>query len=215
MGQRHQIFLFTKDENGNTVGTGIHHQWLFGFTAVMKAEVVMAYAKKALKDKYHPFVYPNYFHKAKDCLLALYQINLETGFFNTSASHLNYLPTDTTETEAVKNPRVMDNNDGITVFDFRNPKQPMYCMVNISTYDTEYAGVHNLPSWVPCTTGEYLRAYYPQAEYDKLNEKDKKQFDKAQAKSEKLYVMGQAELAELFPAVFVGQEKARRVKAGM
>ena len=214
MGQRHQVYIFYKDEEGKTVGRGFHHQWLFGYWAVKKVEVVMAYAKKALKDKYHPLRggWSRNSEGALDCLIALYQLNMETGGFNSSVSKLNYDKTDTAEQECVADPRQADNNDGITVYDFRNPKEPAYCMVNIHSQERDWKSVARLTTRTPCTTEEYLRAYYP--DITALNDKDKKAFEKVFKASEKLMLMGQSDLAELFPKVFTAQETARKAVRG-
>ena len=41
MGQRQQIFIFIKNDKGETIGRAFHHQWLYGYWAGKKAEVVM------------------------------------------------------------------------------------------------------------------------------------------------------------------------------
>jgi len=210
MGQRHQIYVFVKNDEGKTVGACIHHQWLYGMTAGRKALEVLAYAKKAVKDKYHPFSGGREGRGLENCLLALYQLDMKTGGFNSSASHMNYLPTDTAEAECVLDPRQGDNNDGITVFDFTDKKHLGYCMVNIreKTDDKSDHSVRQLNPWSPCTAEEYVRAYYPQKALDKMGVNDRKEFEKLFQTSERAWLIGTAELARLFPAVFNKQAVA-------
>ena len=52
-----------------------------------------------------------------------------------------------------------DNNDGISIIDTIERK---YCLMNISTYDMEYACVNRLKSLIPSSAEDYVHAYYPE-----------------------------------------------------
>ena len=211
MGQRHQVYLFLRDDKGYLVKRAFHHQWLYGYSAGIKVIEVMKYAKKAFKSKYHPWSNCSGQKESENsiqCLMALYRLDIESGDYSGSISSLNNFPGDKIEENCVADPRECYNNDGITVFDFRDPKKPMYCMVNIRDFNPEWNGISSLTSWTVHTIGEYVRAYYPQEKIDnELSKQDKKKIEKVFKESEKLLMMGNFELEQLFPKVFLERKK--------
>jgi hypothetical protein len=167
MGQRHQIYMAVKERKGfdkkagKTIRSGIHHQWLFGKGASFKVAEVMEYQKKAVEFDYHPLNGTGIWNgdEPTECLHALYLLDGEGGF-SSSVSRLGEW-----EKKQCERPDTGDNNDGITIYDFRDPKNPKYCMMNIGDQvlnDEDYRGsVSTLPSLEPVSAEDYVRAYYP------------------------------------------------------
>lgn len=213
MGQRHQVYLFLKDDKGKTHGVAIHHQWLFGANAGLRTTQFMEFQKRSKGDKYNPInqVYFGGLYKSTESLKAFYTINPEHGFVSTSVSYIGDGPQDAWEKECVIDPRKGDNNDGITVYDFTDLKKPTYCMVNIERCKEKHEGsVCFLKSFKACSIEEYVRAYDPigGTEYQKKNHdakwfyKNEKEIQPILRRAKKFHVMEQARLEELFPVMF-------------
>jgi hypothetical protein len=171
MGQRHQIYLhgarqpnpkaaaqyarasapdapFKRWENYRVSSTGViglHHQWLYGHTAVQLLKQALEYAKR-LEGEYHVFQPEGHVGSPTAALTALYSLDVRTGYYHT-VSELDY--------GEVENPDRGDNNDGITIIDLTDPKRPGYCFVNLR--GSELDGV---PAYAPLTAHQYLRHYY-------------------------------------------------------
>jgi hypothetical protein len=158
MGQRHQVYIFVADDHGVPHGCMVHHQWLYGRTAGIQVIRMMKCQKKAAKEKYHPFTClpTDWIDETRDALKAIYSLIPEVGYFH----NITTLE-DKWEKECMENPKKGDNNDGITIYDFTNPKVPTYCMMNIHEQDKKSSSVHALPLLTPCSVEEYIRAYYP------------------------------------------------------
>lgn len=230
MGQRHQIYMLTRERTGfdkkagKTIKSGIHHQWLFGKGASMKVAEVMEYQKKAVEFDYHPLNGTGIWNgdEPTECLHALYLLDGEGGF-STSVSRLGDW-----EKKQCERPDIGDNNDGITIYDFRDPKNPKYCMMNIGNQvldDEDYRGsVSTLPSLTPVSAEEYVRAYYPEegTKYQKENY-DKKTWAKIQTQVRRIIkrtspftVMTLAECKKLFPKMYREAEELEILeKAGV
>ncbi len=216
MGQRHQIYVFITDKDKKkVVGTGIHHQWLYGHTAGLQTVRVMEYHKAAEGENYHPLKEMTYrgIQAATDCLKALYQVIPETGYYTDSVHWLDNEPNGDYVTKCVKDPRFGDNNDGITVFDFTDPKKPTYCMMNIGKPikgGELHADACDLPSMEPVSVEAYVRAYYPVggSKYQKENHDAKwfagneKQIAPILERAKGFKVMTKARAKQLFPAMY-------------
>jgi len=153
MGQRHQIYV-ALPAAGSGYGSnrserviGIHHQWLYGHTAVHMAKRFLTFVDRARETdgRWHPIV--SGFQSPMNILRAIYSSDPDIGYYH-----------DVHDLEGeLGDPRLGDNNDGITVFDLRalpEKRGPIsYCFVSF--------GHKGLPELVPISARSYCRAYYP------------------------------------------------------
>jgi hypothetical protein len=218
MGQRHQVYLFLKDDAGKTHGTGIHHQWLYGANAGLRTTQFMEFQKKSNGDKYNAInkVYFGGLHVTTEAMQAFYMVNWEHGFVSTSAHFIGEAPQDKWEKQCVIDPRHGDNNDGITVYDFTDLKKPTYCMVNIAACKENHEGsVCFLKPFKACSVEEYIRAYdpiggteYQRKEWDAAKfAKNEKDILPILKRASKFHIMKQARLEEIFPVMFGAKPK--------
>ncbi len=151
MGQRHQIYVVLPNnhpdrQKGKGI-IGIHHQWLYGHTAVRLAERLLKFVLVA-KGEYNPWC--SAIRRAEDMLSACYSCDPDEGYYHDVHILEHGEPQD---------PRKGDNNDGITVFDLRRLTGKRgsirYCFSSF--------GHNGLPELTPLSAREYVRAYYPEA----------------------------------------------------
>ena len=113
MGQRHQIYVklprkfFNKDNVNNRESKviGIHHQWLWGRTALQMLINFLTFCFKA--DQYNNFTTARE-EEALSLLNALYSLDVQNGSFNETC---------TLEDGECEDPLKGDNNNGITIID--------------------------------------------------------------------------------------------------
>ena len=216
MGQRHQVYVFVKDEKGIVRGAGLYHQWLFGRTAGLQAIRMMEYFKEAKKESYHPLMGGDGFGLPilNKFLENFYSIIQETGYYSTEGSALD---TANGWEDGVRDPRIINNDDGVTVFDFTDPKNPTYCMMNIHEQDRDS---DSLPKWTPVSAERYIRAYYPVGGTAYQKERwSAKQFEKNEEELANIFkrvpahkLMTKERVRELFPVVFAKKPKVKVVK---
>ena len=152
MGQRHQTYLITRNDDKRVV-LPYHNQWLYGRSAVFNAAKVLQTAKKyTSKDQY------NYRRLEENQLgefwraVQMMQDNSggEKGSIGMTFFHY----------EGIDFPIMKDfidrgdNNDGITIIDIDNLK---YCFMAFSGIEAD----KQIPNYAPVDAHTYLDAYYP------------------------------------------------------
>lgn len=236
MGQRHQIYAaFRPGNKGKFAVVGAHHQWLYGRTAVQQASRVMQlmsglFSKgredRADYDHYNPFWTKQTAHRTLD---SLYSFIPEDGYY--SGVVLFYGDQDNGET---KDPRRGDNNDGITVFDFRDMSNLGYCFMRLpNDGDTT---ISKATGGVPMSAREYMSLYYSlrdgmalgqYEEYILKHAESKRQKAKAWRwikdnraecrnmlrKFNKWRVMSEADCLKIFPAMFAPPVEVAEMEA--
>jgi hypothetical protein len=170
MGQRHQVYLAYReyDQAGSSRDfrvIGLHHQWLYGYTAVRQARRMMQFITRV--EKYdNPFDEdgartPARTGRSEDLpsefLCWHYRMMPEFGYL--SSDVYPFTGPRGESAGQCKDPRKGDNNDGITVYDFRNPKAPTYCFLSICGLDAN--GETGIADLEPIPGAVYLDAYYP------------------------------------------------------
>lgn len=211
MGQRHQVYLRLPAVNlgkGNpnnepTKVIGLHHQWLYGQTAIKLLRNALRFIKN--QAEYGPLSASHNRCYAQQTLNALYSLNAESGYFH--GVH-------TLDAEC-NDPRRGDNNDGITIIDCAGD-QVRYCFWSLG--DT--GGEIRLKTGKPYSAEEYVRSYYPRFETETKNARgeDTAEFH-AETKAilaeiSSVEVLDLATVKEIFPAMFPAKKKSRRgVKA--
>jgi hypothetical protein len=158
MGQRHQIYVALSKKHpdvqkGEKRVIGIHSQWLYGHTAARLCErflkfIIMGKSQRADHcGDYSPFVCGD--GNETEVLKSIYGCDPANGYFQKLYNLEDGEPED---------PRLGDNNDGITVFDLRrltgNRGRIGYCFVSF--------GHKGLPEMKPLSARQYVRAYYPE-----------------------------------------------------
>ena len=118
MGQRHQIYLRTKEKyyneknpnNKKAKTFAIHHQWLYGHTAIRLLNNYLNFMDRDLNKKFNSYDDPD---SAFEILKKCYSFDHTVGY-----SSDVYDITD----ECADDPRKGDNNNGITIIDFEDGK---------------------------------------------------------------------------------------------
>lgn len=150
MGQRHQVWVRTKHrytEERRIIG--IHHQWLFGETAIILLRNLLKFHQKNLISQFgSPRVFQSKYDE-QEALVAVYSIDLSIGYFH----HVDEL----CEPES---PQYYDNNDGITIVDL-SLKKPKYCLMAINGLVCFDSQAYKVQDFVPLSAQEYLSLYYP------------------------------------------------------
>lgn len=194
---------------GNSTYTviALHHQWLYGQSAVVNVKNMLDITRDSDNVYHNPFaknfvmysidefieklmmmvqVQPNPLHPRGIGIERMHFLNTEC--IDTDGKYKG-------EWDMRKDCTLGDNNDGITIIDTISRK---YCMMNIFTYDVsdeldeDYTGIYNLPSMSPCSAMEYVEAYYP-------NEEDNKVVCNLLSETE---VLSLAEVSKLFKKSF-------------
>jgi hypothetical protein len=242
MGQRHQIFIHTlngakviakdqkkkldkerKEEFGgnDTTVLAYHHQWLYGFSAVIQALHVLEFNRDG--NEYHtPFKdggirYGGMFSRddvdawvnSVTGLLSLFNhpLHREFGTGRIGMERLHYLNKD--EPNMRENFDNGDNNDGITIIDTVSGK---YCFMVINSYQCEDNG---RKAYEILSAVEYVRDFYYPVDPEKWSDYDKERFPAKKmdaeikrrkaifAKLEKAYkgfpVLTEEELVKIWP----------------
>lgn len=165
MGQRHQIYVripaiaYKQADNPNNrpeKTIGIHHQWLYGRTALKLLKNFLTWID-AHEDPENGHVFgdnPRYWthHEAQLVLNACYSVNVSEGYYH----NVHTLGAE------CEDPTRGDNNDGITIIDLTQGK-PKYCFMSIGHLDGEgwYSGGEGSPNFTPFTAEDYVTYYYP------------------------------------------------------
>jgi len=195
MGQRHQIYVkipkvyYNKNNPNNRPSKviGIHHQWLFGATAMRMLERLFKFISNTT-IKYCE-LFDSSAERAAQILATLYSVDHDKGYY-----HGNCVLEDG-ETD---NPCLGDNNNGITIIDYSKLTRDFtgdvkdaikYCFMSIdhleclgkSLITDKYIaedGEFEVESFVPISAEEWARLHYP--DYHKLvnQSKERKQLRK-------------------------------------
>lgn len=178
MGQRHQIYLrlpaqnYGKD-NPNTCGektVGIHHQWLYGKTALKLLKNYLTFMSVADKDDGKNSFARKY--DAMERLAACYSVIPSEGYFHRVHTDL--------EAEC-DDPRLGDNNDGITIIDI-SKDEIKYCFMSICGIEAE--NYKKCPKFKPLTAEQYVTFYYPEWRSGFARDRDGNRVDAPEHKAE-------------------------------
>src|SRR3990167_6421268 len=149
MGQRHQAYLrlpavYYNENNSNNHGeltVGIHHQWLYGYSAVWALYRFL----KWLKQDETNIKYLEY--SAKGAFAAAYSFDHELGYYHNVH--------DLTDGET-DNPLLGDNNNGITLVDFGDKVEPKYCFMSVGYLECLADGVAQPKLYEPMSVSDWL-----------------------------------------------------------
>lgn len=213
MGQRHQYIvafpeLFYNQGNVNNKPAEariIHHQWLYGMGAISAlGRVVTLIANSDTGEKDHLFGRgPRGTRLAghgEAAITAAISVDPAAGYFH--EAHCYDKPV--TPPQAVE-PRMLDNNDGVTVLQFEaGQDKPLVCFASPGHLEGEhYAPTDGLGPWSPA---EYLSMYYSIEQVAKFDKKDQ-QFiaTTLQYIAEHTRPMSEEQLQALLPMLRGGQ----------
>lgn len=193
MGQRHQIFIkvnnplklkrvYANDTDKKLArkmfGSGkhtilaIHHQWLYGRSAVFNIKHILNLTEN-INEYNNPFSDNYSFDSLGEYINEVMMLlQVQTNPLHprgVGIERMTFLNSDCIDENGKYDSgwdmrldfRMGDNNDGISIIDTIERK---YCLMNISTYDMEYADVHRLKSLIPSSAEDYVHAYYPEQE---------------------------------------------------
>jgi hypothetical protein len=215
MGQRHQVYIrlpkkYYDEQNPNNHPAkvvGIHHQWLYGRTALRLLGNLLEFHTKSAETTYdnESRFLAGYGDEA-EMLAAIYSCDVREGYFHRT-SVLD-------EAEAV-NPFMGANNDGITVIDFtdaegKSKSRPTYCFASLGATEGKVslkAGTY--------TAEQYVLSYYPKfiderrnGNIDDITEECRALIERIDSRAD---VMSDADLVRIFPA-FKGKIKRRAAR---
>jgi hypothetical protein len=188
MGQRHQIFVrvnnplhtdkYISDEDkkkarkifgrGKTTIIALHHQWLYGASAVVMIKNIMdaTLSNKEVSNKTfdkNPYLTRDLDGWIEEVMMMFQTVTNPKFPRGIGVERMHFL--NEMEPDMRTDCTGGDNNDGITIIDAIERK---YCMMNIFPQykdDEEYDGIYTLPSMQPVSGREYVKAYYPDAEH--------------------------------------------------
>lgn len=156
MGQRHQVYLrlpkvYYNPRNCNNkpaTTIGLHHQWLYGQTALILLNNFMMFWENTKDNKYSPLVKWDE-SEVQTILNSLYSVDHTRGYYH-RVHVLN--------AECCSDPRLGDNNDGITIIDLTDEK-PRYSFMAICGLEGENRAA--VKDFTPLSAHEYVSSYYP------------------------------------------------------
>jgi hypothetical protein len=171
MGQRHQIYVrlpkkfYNKGNQNNREETtiGIHHQWLYGSTALRQLSNLLTFVKN--QTEYSPLGDKGGVGEAMDALVAIYSVDIQHGYFHAVCP----LWGDEEDGESkvgtpgdeCSDPTKGDNNNGITVIDLSG-KEPKYCFMSVGHLECLAEGQdENYTNFKPMSAEDYLLLHYP------------------------------------------------------
>ena len=152
MGQRHQIYLrlpaMYAEDNPNHKPirvVGIHHQWLWGQTAMKLLVNFLTFLKKS-ENQYSG-------RDVLEILQCAYAIHPETGYFHGICPEL--------DKDEVENPLNTDNNNGVTIIDLTG-KKPKYCFMSLHHLECldDDVDAEKVPNLEPFDVETYIGLHY-------------------------------------------------------
>lgn len=163
MGQRHQVFMksYVSYEDTPEKLSGIHHQWLYGATAIRSLRNLLEYEINADKN-YKLSSEKMYLDKTKveDILNFSYSFNPKHGYVS-NTTNLNKL-VEENGFEKSMHPAYQDNNDGQTFIDFTSGDKPKYCYTfdRDTTMEDNQENEYEVKMWEPIAAVNYFKFYY-------------------------------------------------------
>lgn len=188
MGQRHQAYLrlpavYYNPNNINNKparNIGLHHQWLYGYSAVNALYRFLAW----LKSDTDSLKYIS--HDEHGAFEAAYSFDHEIGYYH---------KVHTLGNEETNNPTLGDNNNGITVIDVSGDK-PAYCFASIGYLEC-LDGDEQPEQYKPIDVRTWLKLHYPDWERDNPAILKRVRFIEAQAG-----LLTAEKLKQVFPAMY-------------
>ena len=163
MGERHQIYVKLPAKHYNDLATstgvksnpnnrpartiGIHHQWLYGKTAILHLAQFVKFYKAG--DEYSPFKGSIDDKTPVEVLNTIYSFYAEEGYWHRTC---------TLEDGECDDPMRGDNNCGITIVDLEEVGSFKYCFMSLDGLEV---AEYEPPTFTPLTAKQYLDAYYP------------------------------------------------------
>jgi hypothetical protein len=187
MGQRHQIYVRLADKSV----IGIHHQWLWGITAVCRLANYLNFTMTA--DE------PLNKTEALDRLALCYSIDMQTGYYH----DVHKL-----DDEETINPEKTDNNNGITLIDLSG-KTPKYCFMSLhhlECLDKSIAeqceqGEEPFKNMQPMDVDKWISLHYSKKDFNKFQGTDKPSYKKALKIVKTFKVMSHKDCQKMFPKI--------------
>lgn len=182
MGQRHQYLIlypemYLNDGNPNNrgpVANIIHHQWLYGKSAIITLERVLKFITNNITDNmdYNFGTNPNGYQQGEGtyALATTISVDPESGYFY--RAHIYKSDTGKLENYQYNEitPDLFDNNDGITIIGFeKGIKKPFYAFVTPNHLEGEF--YKDEDGQGPWNAYEYLSFYYPEQEVKVFDKK--------------------------------------------
>ena len=172
MGQRHQVYVrlpkvYYNPDNPNNRGevtVGIHHQWLWGGTAIRSLKNFLTLISSKFKTNYPAHKDTNYF-TFENLLSCSYSLDFESGYYHgTCGLQEEWVNRDKKNKKGQSpeclNPTKGDNNNGITVVDLTGEK-PTYCFMAIRPLECIHGDKREAyDEFYPISVSEWVALHY-------------------------------------------------------
>jgi len=228
MGQRHQVYVrlpkvFYNKGNCNNRGeatVGIHHQWLWGATAIRSLKNLLTFVKNNSQDTYPKHQGTNTVEFER-ILAAVYSIDIDAGYFSSVYKFQDSYIKEQQEQNPNKevkgqapeceDPRNGDNNNGVTVIDLTGNK-PTYCFLSIGGLE----GLHKSKEtaydhFYPISASEWIALHYSDSwtkeKISLADNQDTKEIEKWVKFLESFKTITPKRLMEIFPSMKKDIEK--------
>jgi hypothetical protein len=233
MGQRHQIIvvypkMYLNEGNPNNKDQRaqvIHHQWLYGRSAILALDRVLRLAKNSWsgdpKETDYLFGRGESGYTSGDgtrAIGATVSVDPDQGYYHNI--HI-WKPADWNGMNSVYKgdvgfvepqklePDMFDNNDGITVIEFRSGEAlPRVCFITPDGLEGHHYMMQERTDRGPWTAREYLEFYYSQEEQAKWSAEVRSAMEEVLVRIEtNSKPMSAVEVQVLLPAFKIGVEK--------
>lgn len=205
MGQRHQIYLRIPTEQQVC---GIHHQWLYGCTALRSLANFLTFAKNSKDFTGKAYGYElTHVSNAERVLQAVYSIDVNEGYYHQTHILQHGEP---------EQPTKGDNNNGITVIDLSGDK-PKYCFSAL--YDghleclDDSVDLDSIKAFKPMGAREYIELHYPNCLNPENNGLTQEEFNQRSRPTEKTEKEKQKRFKEMDADKRMFREQIQRLVA--
>lgn len=201
MGQRHQVYVrLPETRKGPSRVVGIHHQWLYGHSAVRSLGRFIKFIKA--QDSFYA---DSLIQESGESILnSIYSIEIETGYYH--RVHQLYAE--------CEDPNRGDNNDGITIIDLKDRKNPKYCFMSLHHLECDKTTSDGIVNYKPMSGFDYFSAYYPNGlKMNKHTSNDERmvinQLNESLKLLDGLKLLTKKQVQEIFPKMNMVAKKAK------
>ena len=202
MGQRHQFYYKTRcynDSDNKPEIIAFHSQWCYGSMPLWRMNWLLEFNKKA--DKYNKLNGKDSIGDTKDIFKCLLSCNTGDGFFSRVHDTTDETRITRGKNKGITDPRMGDNNDGITVMDFTVKGKPAYAFIDILHDDEQSYFLE------PLTAKDYALIYYKETDGEWTRFSIPKLIKYINRHARLLTV---EELNTMFPTMYAGWWKERK-----
>ena len=200
MGQRHQFYFKTRcynDSDNKPEIIAFHSQWCYGSMPLWRMKWLLEFNEKT--DKFTKLDGKDAFGDISSVFKCLLSCNTN-GFFSRIHDTTDETRITRGKNKGITDPRMGDNNDGITVMNFTIKGKPAYAFIDILNDDQPYF-------LEPLTARDYALIYYKETDSEWKKYGIPKLIKYIGRRARLLTV---EELNAMFPTMYAGMWKERK-----